>query len=298
VIVSKLITCRPKRVPEHKAIAAADKAVEHNPANHVVAERLIALRPGFKPTKQEIALLRTKYWGAAGVRLTVGFLDSPSTALRNRILLHLNAWSRNANVVFVESHSEPQVRIARTSGDGHWSYVGTDILVIPHDEPTMNLDSFTMDTPESEFHRVVRHEAGHTLGFIHEHMRRALVQRIDEAKAIAFFRETQGWPEPEVRAQVLTPIEESSLRGTTPDPNSIMCYQLPGEITIDGEPILGGTEIDELDHALVGRLYPRPAEAPIATHESRHVNGGAPLIFLTNAEPSYVAAVIAATRGV
>lgn len=293
----KHIACRPKALPVERLIAAADSAVEENPANHAPLERLMALRSGFKPTKQDIALLVTKYWGAAGVRLTVGFLDQPSIALRNRILVHMNAWSQNANVSFVESRSEAQVRIARTPGDGYWSYIGTDIKLIAADEPTMNLDSFSMDMPDSEFRRVVTHEAGHTLGFIHEHMRRALVQRIDTAKAIAYFGATQGWSEDEVRAQVLTPIEESSLRGTQPDPNSVMCYQIPGEITVDGEPILGGTDIDALDHVLAGKLYPRSAAMPIAPGELRQANAGGPVIFLTNSEPSYIAAVIAATRG-
>ena len=62
---------------------------------------------------------------------------------------------------------------------------------VPEPElPTMNLEGFTMRTPESEFLRVVRHEAGHTLGFEHEHMRTQLVQRIDRKKAIAYFRRT------------------------------------------------------------------------------------------------------------
>ena len=34
---------------------------------------------------------------------------------------------------------------------------------------------------------MVRHEAGHTLGFPHEHMRKALVAMIDERKAIEYF---------------------------------------------------------------------------------------------------------------
>ncbi len=95
----------------------------------------------------------------------------------------------------------------------------------------MNLEAFTMTTLESEFHRVVRHETGHTLGFPHEHMRKALVAKIDPAKAIAYFERTQGWSEEEVRAQVLTPIEESTLRGTAADAKSIMCYQILGELT-------------------------------------------------------------------
>jgi hypothetical protein len=294
--VSRSIGCRPKALPAQQVIAAADSAVEENPANHAPLERLMALRPSFKPTRQELALLRTKYWGATGARLTVGFLDNPEIALRNRILLHMNAWARSANVSFVESRTEPRIRIARTPGDGHWSYVGTDVNVIAPDEPTMNLDSFSMATSEAELQRVVRHEAGHTLGFIHEHMRRALVHRIDVARAIAFYAATQGWSEDEVRAQVLTPIEESSLRGTAPDPDSIMCYHVPGEITRDGEPILGGIEISELDHALVAKLYPRSTTAPVTAPEPRAVNGDRSLVILTCSEPAYIAAVLAATR--
>ena len=125
----------------------------------------------------------------------------------------------------------------------------------------MNLEAFTMNTPESEFHRVVRHETGHTLGFPHEHMRKALVALIDPDKAIAYFMETQGWSEAEVRAQVLTPLEESSLLGTTPDPKSIMCYQIPGEITKSGKPIVGGTDISPLDFSFVSTIYPKQKSA-------------------------------------
>ena len=50
-----------------------------------------------------------------------------------------------------------------------------------------------MRTSEAEFRRVVRHEAGHTLGFDHEHMRSDIVKRIDREKAIAFFDRTEGW---------------------------------------------------------------------------------------------------------
>src|SRR5262249_30209520 len=142
---------------------------------------------------------------------------------------------------------------------GYWSYLGTDILSIERDEPTMNLEAFTMRTPDSEFYRVVRHETGHTLGCPHEHMRRALVARIDPAKAYAYFRDTQGWSQTETRQQVLTPLAESSLLGTEDaDPKSIMCYQIPGAITKDRRPILGGRDIDRWDYAFMARIYPKP----------------------------------------
>jgi len=122
-----------------------------------------------------------------------------------------------------------------------------------------------MDTPDSEFHRVVRHETGHSLGCPHEHMRRELVDRIDPQKAIDYFASTQGWSEQETRQQVLTPLEESSLWGTPrADANSIMCYQIPGTITKDGQPILGGTDIDPTDFSFMAKVYPRPSSDAVS----------------------------------
>ena len=121
-----------------------------------------------------------------------------------------------------------------------------------------------METPESEFHRVVRHETGHTMGFPHEHMRRELVEKIDPDKAIAYFGASQGWTPDEVRQQVLTPLDESSLWGTAHvDPNSIMCYQIPGALCKDGKPILGGTDIDDQDYAFAAQVYPKGDQAPL-----------------------------------
>ena len=60
------------------------------------------------------------------------------------------------------------------------------------------------------------------------------------------------------RQQVLTPIEEGSLLGTAhADPNSIMCYQIPGTITKSGQPIIGGTDIDPSDFAFMATIYPK-----------------------------------------
>jgi hypothetical protein len=293
-VTKKPIACTPKSLPPQRVVEAAEHAVRENPANQARYAKLLTAIPGFAPKKEHIALMTSRYWGASGVNLTVSFLDNPVSALRTRIIGHMNAWARDSNVVFSETQGQSHVRIARNAGDGYWSYIGTDINLIALDQPTMNLDSFTMDTPDSEFFRVVRHETGHTLGFVHEHMRRALVEKIDVKKAIAYYKETQGWSEAEVRAQVLTPIEETQLRATVPDPDSIMCYQVPAEITIDNETIVGGTDIDALDYSLCSTLYPKPAQALAV---GSRVNGSASaLVFVSSPDPAYVAAVISATR--
>ncbi|UFH56947.1 M12 family metallopeptidase [Spirosoma sp. KNUC1025] len=256
-----VLVCTPKRLPLNQLESAARIATEINPLNHPPIERLLRVMPNFEPTKDRLSVLTTKFWHNGGVKLTVGFLDNAPSALRSRIIKHMNAWAKTANVKFVASNTDPQVRIARIE-DGYWSYLGTDVLSIDANEPTMNLEGFTMQTPESEFIRVVRHETGHTMGFPHEHMRKELVAKIDSKKAIKFFGQTQGWSAQEVRQQVLTPIEESSLLGTEhADPNSIMCYQIPGVITKDGRPIIGGTDIDDQDYAFAAKIYPKPKTA-------------------------------------
>ena len=253
-----IICCTPKRLPPTQLVEAANAAVRENPLNHTPLHQLAALVPGFAPTRENIAVLTTKYWPTAGVRLSVSFLDNAPPDLQARILAHMNSWGERCYVLFALTAGQGDVRIARTPGDGYWSYLGTDIQLIDPGQPTMNLDSFTLQTPESEYKRVVRHETGHTIGCPHEHMRRELVNLIDPDKAIRYFGAIQGWDENQVRQQVLTPIEESSLWGPAhADANSIMCYQIPGAITRDGNPIAGGTDIDEEDFAFMAIVYPK-----------------------------------------
>jgi hypothetical protein len=252
------ISCTIKTLPEDKLVQAANKAAEVNPANAPAVHALMAAMPSVVIQPLHLAILTAKYWGAKGVRLTVGFLDNPPADLRARILSHMNAWGSWSNVQFFETTVNPQVRIARTAGDGYWSYLGTDILQIPANQPTMNLDSFTMSTADSEFYRVVRHETGHTMGFPHEHMRQEIINRIDQNKAIAYFSATQGWSKQEVINQVLTPLDKSALLATAQaDIHSIMCYWLPASIMKDGIAVDGGTDIDAQDAQFAALVYPR-----------------------------------------
>src|SRR5215213_6907669 len=227
-----IIVCRPKSLPFEKLVAAERRAIEVNPEN-AMERRIVERTPiGRRGGPRRIAVVVARKWPVGGVRLSVSFLDSPSTALRARILQHMNAWGEHANVLFSETQGVGQVRIARLDSPpdmaGYWSYVGTEILEAEEDEPTMNLEGFTMRVSEAEFRRVVRHEAGHTLGFDHEHMRSDIVKRIDREKAFKLFKKEQGWTRKEIEEQVLTPLSKRSIMGTREsDPLSIMCYQLP-----------------------------------------------------------------------
>ncbi len=205
---------------------------------------------------ERLAVDVRRFWGPKGVKLTVGFLDGPPPELRARVLAHFNAWSNVANVRFVESDVDPQVRISRAEV-GYWSYLGTDLLLVERTLPTMSLQGFTMETPESEFRRVVRHEAGHALGFPHEHLREQVIARLDAERVIAYFMGANAWSRQQVIDQMLAPIEERSLLGTPdPDETSIMCYEVPAQLTKDGRPIVGGFDINKADALFAGRVYP------------------------------------------
>lgn len=258
------LTCTPKVLPRKLHLKAAKQAVEINPFNQPEVALLNVAAPDLEISPLSIALLTSKYWGRSPRTLTVSFMDAPPADLRRRILSHLNAWARTGCIKFAETRGVGQVRISRGAG-GFYSYLGTDILLIPQNRQTMNLQGFTMNTPDSEFYRVIRHEAGHTLGFPHEHMRRALVARVDPEKAYRYFgAPPNNWSRSMVDQQVLTPLDERSLMATPADQTSIMCYQLPGSITRDGRPILGGTDINRTDADFVAQVYPKPPAAVAA----------------------------------
>lgn len=261
------ILCTPKYLPKSMQLKAARHAVSINAFNQPEFGPMQQAMPDLEITPAFIAVMTSKYWGRRPRTLSVSFMESTPSDLRRRILSHLNAWSRAGCIRFAWTGGTGDVRISRGSG-GYYSYLGTDILLIPRDRQTMNLQGFTMRTPDSEFLRVVRHEAGHTLGFPHEHMRRALVARIDPEKAYAYFGGAPNfWSRSMVDQQVLTPLDERSLMGTPADQTSIMCYQLPGSITRDGRPILGGTDINESDYDFVAEVYPKPGHFLAAEQE-------------------------------
>jgi uncharacterized protein YkwD len=251
--------CRPVSLHPDLVIDAARVAIEHNPVNApFLSASARDMLPSHIPTPFHLAVMTGKNF-RAGTTITVQFLEDVSPALRARILSHMKAWETSANINFVPAPAgQPGMVRVTLRGDGYWSYIGTDILSVPANQPTMSLQDFDNPAmPESEFHRVVRHETGHTLGFPHEHARIQIVSLLDPQKTISYFKVTQGWDEQTIRDQILTPLSEASIMGTpNAETDSCMCYQFPGACTRNGQPIPGGLDITPDDYAFAAKVYP------------------------------------------
>lgn len=213
--------------------------------------------PTLSPDGLDLAALRGYQW-PNGTVLRVAFMERVSPELRALIVQHMNAWNRRGtNIRFVESTTHPQIRVTLARGQGYWSFQGVDCLHIPDDQPTMALEGMSLRTSAMELARVIRHETGHTLGFVHEQLRPEIVARLDPAKVIPYFKRYQGWDEATIRENVLTPIPQSKLISTRmPDPFSIMMYNFPASLTRDGRAIPGGSNITDLDAKMAASLYP------------------------------------------
>jgi hypothetical protein len=205
-------------------------------------------------------MLRGSYW-PNGSRIRVAFRGG-SPDINQHVIEHANAWSRWANICFVPAASMGECDVlVGYDQPGYWSLIGPAPQVARSGQTTVNLQGFDSGRmPESEWTRVVRHEFGHTLGAEHEQQRPEVVARLDPAKCYAYFAATQGWDRATVDAQILAPLDMAAMDETaSEDDRSIMMYWFDGRLTKDGQPIVGGADIDESDRKFIATIYPKPA---------------------------------------
>jgi hypothetical protein len=266
--------CTVMELPEEDRLEAAFAAIQENPVN----------APLNAWTPQHIAGYTTKFWKNSA-NLTVSFMDGPSTAFINLCLDIMNQWGQCCEVKFRWTQRDGQVRIARGQG-GYYSYLGTDILRVRADSHTMNLQGFTENTSRKELLRVILHETGHTLGFIHEHTRKEIIELLRESAVIDHFRRTQGWSEREVIAQILTPPDPRSLSASAQaDVRSIMAYSFAAHLTKNNVAIPGGDTLTGTDCEYANVIYPKvngpPPQPPTGSDITIHVYNGSAVTTMT-----------------
>ena len=97
VPIVAILTCRTKPLTEQQLQLAAQRSIEINPANATDFRTVERTPVGRRGGPRRLALLVGNRWPAAGMTLSVQFLDNPSKELRKKILQHMNAWNTSCS---------------------------------------------------------------------------------------------------------------------------------------------------------------------------------------------------------
>lgn len=188
-------------------------------------------------------------------RITVR-LYTRDRKLHDLVVAYAGDWGRYANLYLdFGNHRSADVRVTFNPGGGHWSKIGTDAKKTPANQPTMNL-ALTSRSSRSEIRRVVLHEFGHAMGFIHEHQNPRGGIRWDRPKVYRYFKQTQGWDKAKVDHNIFREYSRDSVNASRFDKKSIMLYSFPKELTTDGSSTSWNTRLSDLDKRHAARLYP------------------------------------------
>ena len=250
----------------------ADAPVRRFCAMPEAPERSFA--PGTATGRMRLIILMADKW-VNGTVLRYAFFKSPAkwAASEDRKEMVRRAFGQwkdlGIGLQFKETESldEAEIRIGFQRGDGHWSYLGSQILDYGASERTMNLDrgdrGLDIDT--------AIHEIGHTLGFPHEHQNpKAGIVWDEEAVYKALGKSPNNWDRRTTYYNIIRKISPDDVQGSTWDSDSIMHYNFePGLIKQPARYYRDGLNpapgLSERDKSWVRTFYPPFGPQPPAT---------------------------------
>ena len=164
-------------------------------------------------------------------------------------------WLKNTSLTFrfITKQHESDIRISSVPNAGSWSYVGTNALFINKTKATMNLAWSGKE--------VTYHEAGHSLGFNHEHQNPTVTIKWDVQKVRQeLMRPPNKWSIKQINQNVLNAINKNTVNYTSFDPDSVMLYFFPASWTLDGKGTKENPEPSKTDLKHIQELYPCPTK--------------------------------------
>lgn len=219
-------------------------------------DRIVPHRP--KPTKpgRRIAAERAKLW-KPGQTIRVRFLDGAAIQ-KSKVESIAHRWEQYANIRF-QFTPDPAAEIRISFAEsGSWSSIGTDALhPYFNGKPTMNYGWLKPDTRDEEYSRVVLHEFGHALGAVHEHQNPAGgIEWNKEAVYEYFTGEPNNWTKTDIDRNVLERYSKDITNFTEFDPESIMLYDYPATLTLNGASTHSNRKLSAKDKAFMRQQYP------------------------------------------
>jgi hypothetical protein len=197
-------------------------------------------------SNNRIAVVEVKKLWPNGSKLRIRFLEG-SEIDHNIVKRHAKNWSKYANLFFEYSDElDAEIRISFDPNQGNWSKIGTESLLVPSDQATMNLARLKRS--------IILHEFGHAIGLIHEHQnpQGGIIWNKEQIYA-DLAGPPNFWDRATVEKNIFNTYDKNLTNGTEVDLKSIMLYPIPQKWTMDGFMSSRNSNLSAIDKAFVSK---------------------------------------------